>query len=48
MANRVFGKSPCSDWFLVRILQYGPIHVFLFWSEVGKFKICNQNSGKKV
>ena len=22
----------------------GPIGVFLFWSEAGKFKICNQNS----
>ena len=26
----------------------GPIRVFLFWSETGKFKICNQNSEKKV
>ena len=24
-----------------------PIRVFLFWSKVGKFKICNQNSKKK-
>ena len=26
----------------------GPIRVFLFWSEAGKFKICNQNMEKKV
>ena len=26
----------------------GPIRVFLFWSEAGKFKICNHNSEKKV
>ena len=26
----------------------GPIRVFLFWSKAGKFKICNQNSEKKV
>ena len=25
----------------------GPTRVFLFWSEAGKFTICNQNSGKK-
>ena len=25
----------------------GPTHVFLFWSEGGKFKICNQNSKKQ-
>ena len=25
----------------------GPIRVFLFWSESGKFKICNQNSENK-
>ena len=24
----------------------GPTRVFLFWSEAGKFKICNQNSEK--
>ena len=39
--------------FSVRILQYGPfpwkgpIPVFLFWSEAGKFNICNQDSEKK-
>ena len=26
----------------------GPTRVFLFWSEDGKFKICNQNSEKKI
>ena len=26
----------------------GPIRVFLFWSKAGKFKICNQDSEKKV
>ena len=26
----------------------GPIWVFLFWSKAGKFKICNQDSEKKV
>ena len=26
----------------------GPTHVFLFWSEAGKFKICNQNSEKNL
>ena len=26
----------------------GPTRVFLFWSEAGKFKICSQNSGKKM
>ena len=26
----------------------GPTRVFLFWSEAGKFKICNQNSEKKL
>ena len=25
----------------------GPIRVFLFWSEAGKFNICNQDSQKK-
>ena len=25
----------------------GPICVFLFWSEAGKLKICNQNSEEK-
>ena len=56
MANPVLGKSLCSDWlflgqdFAVRTvsMETGPIRVFLFWSEAGKFKICNQNSEKKV
>ena len=26
----------------------GPTRVFLFWSKAGKFKICNQDSEKKV
>jgi len=26
----------------------GPTRVFLFWSEAGKFQICNQNSEKKL
>ena len=25
----------------------GPTRVFLFWSEAGKFTICNQNSEKE-
>ena len=54
MANPVLGKSLCSDWFFlgqdfaVRFYGNGPIRVFLFWSEACKFKICNQNSEKKV
>ena len=43
MANPVLGKSLCSDWFFL-----GPIRVFLFWSKARKFKICNQDSKKKV
>ena len=33
-----------------RVFGHGnsPIRVFLFWSEAGKFKICNQNSEKKL
>ena len=46
MANIVLGKSLCSDWFFLG--QDFAIRVFLFWSEAGKFKICNQNSEKKV
>ena len=29
-----------------RFHENGPTHIFLFWSEAGKFKICNQNSEK--
>ena len=53
MANPVLGKSLCSDWFFlgqdfaVRTVSMETIRVFLFWSEAGKFKICNQNSEKK-
>ena len=46
MANPVLGKSLCSDWFFLG--QDFAIRVFLFWSEAGEFKICNQNSEKKV
>ena len=31
-----------------RFHENGPIRVFFFWSEAGKFKICNQNSEKKT
>ena len=53
MANPVLGKSLCSDWFFlgqdfaVRTVSMENTRVFLFWSEAGKFKICNQNSKKK-
>ena len=50
MANPVLGKSLCSDWFfLVQdfAVRNGPTRVFFFWSEAGKFNICNQNSEKK-
>ena len=55
MANPVLGKSLYSDWFFlgqdfaVRTvsMETVPIRIFLFWSEAGKFKICNQNSKKK-
>ena len=46
IVNPVLGKSLCSDWFFFG--QDFAIRVFLFWSEAGKFKICNQNSQKKV
>ena len=56
MANPVLGKSLGSDWFFLhqgfcskdRFHGNGAIHVFWFWSEAGKFKICIQNSEKKV
>ena len=48
MANPVLGKSLCSDWFFLgQDFAVRPTRVFLFWSEAGKFKICNQNSEKK-
>ena len=42
--------NPCAliGSFSVGILQYGPSLVVLFWSKAGKFKICNQNSEKKM
>jgi len=55
MANSVLGKSLGSDWFFlgqdfaVRTIPRhgnGPTRVFFFWSEAGKFKICNQ--AKKI
>ena len=56
MANPVLGKSLCSDWFFlgqdfaVRTVSMETVQsvFFCFWSEAGKFKICNQNSEKKV
>ena len=49
MANPVLGKSLSSDWFFLgQDFAVRPTRVFLFWSEAGKFKICNQNSEKKV
>ena len=58
MANPVFDKSLCSDWFFLGLdfdflgLDFfhgnGPIRVFLFWTKAGKFNICNQDSEKKV
>ena len=50
MANPVLGKFLFSDWFFLSqdfAVRNSPIRVFLFWSEAGKFKICNQNSEKK-
>ena len=54
MAKPVLGKSQRSDWFFLgRDFTVGPFpwkrsnRVFLFWSEAGKFKICNQNSEAK-
>ena len=52
MAKPVLGKSLCSDWFFLGQdfavwTVSGPTRVLLFWSEAGKFKICNQNSEKK-
>ena len=49
MANPVLGKSLCSDWFFLGqdFAVRDPTRVFLFWSEAGKFKICNQNTEKK-
>ena len=55
MANPVLGKSLCSDSFFlgqdfaVRIVSMETVQsrVFLFWSEAGKFNICNQDSQKK-
>ena len=57
MANPVLGKSLCSDWFFLgqdfAVRTYispgnGPIRVFMSWSKVGKFNICNHDSEKKV
>ena len=49
MANPFLSKSLLIGSFSVRIFDgNGPIRVFLFWSEAGKFKIWNQNSEKKV
>ena len=56
MAKPVLGKSLRSDWFFlgqdfaVRTVSMETVQsrVLLFWSEAGKFKICNQNSEKKV
>ena len=51
MANPVFGKSLCSDWFFLGqdfAVRKRSNPWILFWSEVGKFKIWNQNSEKKV
>ena len=44
MAKPFLGKSLCSDWFFLR--QDFAVQI-LFWSEAGKFKICNQNSEEK-
>ena len=52
MANPVLGKSL---WLVLswsgfcstdRFHGNGLTHVFLFWSEADKFKVCNQNSKK--
>ena len=55
MANPVLGKSLCSDRFFLgqdfavrTVSGNGPTRVFLFWSKAGKFKICNENSEKKL
>ena len=53
MAKPVLGKSVRSDWFLlgrdfaVRTVSITS-RVFLFWSKASTFKICNQNSEKKI
>ena len=38
-------SNPCA--LTDRFHGNGPTRVFLFWSEAGKFKICNQKSEKK-
>ena len=56
MPNPVLGKSLCSDCFFpgqdfavrtVSMETVQPVY-FCFWSEAGKFKICNQNSEKRL
>ena len=48
MGKPVLGKSLCSDrFFLGQDFAVRSKPCILFWSEAGKFKICNQNSEKK-
>ena len=52
MANPVLGKSLCSDWFFLgqdfAVSMETVQSVYFFWSKANKFKICNQDSEKKV
>ena len=49
MGKPVLGKSLCSDrFFLGQDFAVRSKPCILFWSEAGKFKICNQNSEKKT
>ena len=55
--NLLYSKTSLALWLVIsrsgfcstdRFHGNGPSRVFLCWSKAGKFKICNQNSEKKI